>query len=120
MTTLTLSPEQTQAMAEIDAIVAARRGIMARLKAAEATTTDKALLRRIKRAKVDISRKNLVTVNARNSIRRRSSLVPVLAGLADLRAEAQRADQTLKDIARILGQAADIVNIIGRVAGLFR
>lgn len=114
-----LSKDQIAALAEIDALVAHRKSISKRLKDAKSRTKDKGDLRSIKSALTNISLKNLETVNARNRIRRQSSLGAVIGKLESLKVEAEQADEDLKELGAILAQATTIVNILGRIASIF-
>ncbi|MEO1455070.1 MAG: hypothetical protein AAFV31_14745 [Pseudomonadota bacterium] len=118
-TALSLSPEQEAALADIDAIIAVRRNTMANLKAAEAETEDEDVLRDIKSAKVALSLRNLVTVNARNKVLRTASLGPVLDALKDVTDAAEAADETLQDILKILEQVTTVIQILDKLADIF-
>ncbi|WP_299706981.1 hypothetical protein [uncultured Tateyamaria sp.] len=118
MNIIGLTPQQQDALDQIEAIIEVRRKTMARLKAASKQTTDPTELQELKLARTRLTRKNLVTVNARNKIMRGGSLGPVINPLRALAQEAKDADKALTNVAEHLQQAATIVNILVRLAGI--
>ncbi|WP_147114695.1 hypothetical protein [Tateyamaria sp. syn59] len=113
-----LTPQQQSALNEIDQIIVVRRNVMARLKAARASTTDPQVLSDLKSARIAITRKNLVTVNARNRILRSASLGPTLTKLKSLTNDAKAADKAMANLDKVLKQATTLIQILGRLASI--
>lgn len=80
---------------------------------------DDALDRRLTRAAVRLSRKNLAIAEARNKAARAKSLAGPIAALSGLAGDARLAVRSLEKVSEALAAATRIVSIIDRVIGLF-
>ncbi|MBE1292856.1 MAG: hypothetical protein GJ677_10240 [Rhodobacteraceae bacterium] len=110
-----LGPQAHSGLSELDAIIEVLKETVTRLQAKQKASAEDGEKKQLTVKIAEMSRQNLLIWNKRKKIINVSSLGPVIFQLCQMKAQAERANEALEELADLLDQAAIIGNILAQV-----